>query len=379
MTKRIVLKLFFLFIIWHIGVFSLSYFADRFLPYKPSFSLIDLTLIPSGLPRSIYSFGNFDGVHYITIARDGYNHVEGIQAFFPLFPRIVLGVFHDFFGRSTELLAIGLILSNLFFFGFLCLLFTFIQEKFNPKTAWGAVITVLIFPTSFFFGALYTESLFMLLVIGSFYAAHRKKWRLAGVLAAFASCTRVVGIFLVPALLIELWSHKEQRSAKNVLAILIGCAGLLAYMAYLWTSFGDPLLFAHVQSGFGAGRSTTIVLYPQVLWRSLKILLTSPRNIAYVTYIQEFAAGTLGLILLLLAYKRVPKSWTVFALLCFFFPPLTGTFSSMSRYLLVCFPIYILGGWLYAKYPKAIYLLWAISFFLLCVNTILFIQGYWVA
>jgi hypothetical protein len=379
MTKRIVFKLLSLFFIWRVGLFVLSYFADRFLLYKPSFSLINLTLIPSGLPRWLYSFGNFDGVHYITIARDGYSHVAGIQAFFPLFPRIILGFFHDVLGMSTELLGIGLILSNLFFFAFLLLFFQLVLEKFNTKVAWGTIITLLLFPTSFFFGALYTESLFMLLVIGSFYAAHKKKWLFAGILAALASSTRVVGFFLVPALLLELWSQKEHLDRKNIVFVLIGSLGLAGYMWYLHTSFGDPLLFAHVQAGFGAGRSTSIVLYPQVVWRALKILLTSPRNIAYITYAQEFVAGTLGLLAILFAHRYVKRSWILFALLCFFFPPLSGTFSSMSRYLLVCFPIFILFGKLYEKNQKILLLFWLVSLALLIVNTLLFIQGYWVA
>ena len=68
-----------------------------------------------------------------------------------------------------------------------------------------AVIYLSIFPGSHFFSVLMSESLFLLLCVGSSLAARKHRWLLAGICAALASATRAPGIALLPALAVELW------------------------------------------------------------------------------------------------------------------------------------------------------------------------------
>jgi len=49
------------------------------------------------------------------------------------------------------------------------------------------------FPFAYFFGALYTESLFLLLALLAFYAIERQKWGLAACMAFVAGATRPTG------------------------------------------------------------------------------------------------------------------------------------------------------------------------------------------
>ena len=66
----------------------------------------------------------------------------------------------------------------------------------------------------------------------------------------------------------------------------------------------------------------------------------------------------------------------VFSWGAFLLPTFTGSFSSMPRYVMVCLPIYFL----LAQLPKKWWLASiSVMTFLLIVNTILFIQGYWIA
>jgi hypothetical protein len=151
-------------------------------------------------------------------------------------------------------------------------------------------------------------------------------------------------------------------------------------MSFLVHEFHDPLYFAHVQSAFGGGREEKIIFYPQVVWRGLKILLTSrPFDWRYFTYIQEFCAGVGGLLLLLISTKFVRASYVFFAFFAFFLPTTTGTFSSMPRYLLVCFPIFLFFTYFIQKSPLRMVLWLSLSIIFLVINTLLFIQGYWVA
>lgn len=165
-----------------------------------------------------------------------------------------------------------------------------------------------------------------------------------------------------------------------MLCVLVGSLGLIGYMAYLAKTFGDPLYFLHVQSEFGAGRTEGFVSYPQVLWRSIKILLTAePWTLRYYTYVLEFLAGFIGLIGLLVASMKVRLSYIIFALGAFFTPTFTGTFSSMPRYILVCFPLYFILMNLLVDRPRLRTIILGVFSISLVVNTVMFIQGYWLS
>jgi Gpi18-like mannosyltransferase len=250
------------------------------------------------------------------------------------------------------------------------------------------VLALLLFPTSFFLGALYTEALFLLLVVGSFWFARKKHWLLAGLLAGIASGTRVMGVFLWPALILELWWQTKpanliifiKSNLKTIGQLSLSLVGIISYMLYLWLTFADPISFLNVQSEFGAGRQESLVLFPQVLWRYTKILWTIKLfDWKYYSYVQDLVLSLTALSGLLVFFKKIRPSYLLFALLAFFLPPLTGTLSSMPRYLLVCFPIFILLGQVCAEQRVWRVLLLTSSTILLIINTILFIQGYWVA
>lgn len=376
--RKLLKGLVLIFLIWRGILLLVSLLADGFLKYAPSFPYADSLLATLSLPRFLYSWANFDGVHYITIAKEGYTHVRFIQAFFPLLPMILKPIFMIFGAYA--------LFFSLFLIGCFALLatmtwFLFMRHFFGDKTARLSLIILLLFPTSLFLGALYTEGVFLILVLGTFLASSQKRWGLATLLVLLASATRIVGIFLVPALLLELYltTKNSKFPWKTALLISTGSLGLIAYMIYLKLAVNDPLAFFHAQAGFGAGRQTNLVIYPQVVFRSLKILLTNSFNLKYLAYLQEFLAGTLGLIGIILGAKYSRPSWMLFALCAFFLPTLTGTFSSMSRYLLVCFPLFIFLT-KYLETRPITRLIWIIvSGFLLVLNTLLFIQGYWVA
>jgi hypothetical protein len=397
--RRHLLYLSFFFASWRILLFVIGLLSPLVLHYQPSFPYFDSLLPSFGFPQWIYSWANFDGVHYLTIAQKGYIGTGLIQAFFPLYPYVLLHTLH-LISMNFNLLFIGLMLSNLFAYSFIIFWFYWMYQKKGARFAWVSCCVLLLFPTSFFLGALYTESLFMLLVVVTFWAAEQKKWWLAGLCAAAASATRVVGVFLVPAVLIELWMsycatpsvlklksplfQKVQlfvkSSWRSILLVCVGMTGILGYMAYLYYHFHDPLYFFHVQAAFGTGRQQSFVLYPQVVVRYIRILTTYQAwDWSLFAYFQEFLAGVFGFLGLLAAFKYTKLSYTFFGLMAFLVPTLTGTFSSLPRYLLVCFPLYLLLTRFIQK-NRLLGVIWlSLSALFLIINTILFIQGYWVA
>lgn len=343
------------------------------IPFKPSFPYAETVLEKFGTPL-LWSWANFDGVHYLMLAEKGY--AFGLtQAFFPLYFLIIrLGSF-----VVHHPLLIGLVISHLAFTGVLFLFYKLTRLEFSESESRKTLISLVLFPTGFFFLSLYTESVFLLLLLGSFYFARKKEWLASGLIGALASATRIVGIFLIPALFYQWWVD-GRKNIKQLIGAILPLLGLLAYMIYLWQKFQDPLLFAHVQEGFGAGRSTDkfILLY-QVFWRYLKMIFTvDASNPIYFTIWLEFLASLLFLSLLAWGwYKGMRRSYLIFSILAYLLPTLTGTLSSMPRYVLVLFPAFMVLGTIK---NRVIFWAWILlSVLLLLISTAFFTRGYWLA
>src|SRR5258708_2166621 len=194
-----------------------EYSADRILPYRPSFAFASQAFANIDLPRWMYSGANFDGIHYLIIAQEGYKSVKYVQAFFPVFPIFFVRPFFQLFESDTVSLFFVLNAVKICFVLFLISFFYLVRKQMGSRVAWFTILTILVFPTSIFFGALYTESLFMLLCTLVFLSAEHKRWWFAALFALIASATRVVGIALIPALIVELWVEYN----KNPLPITV--------------------------------------------------------------------------------------------------------------------------------------------------------------
>ena len=284
----------------------------------------------------------------------------------------------------------GLIISNLSLLGCLYFGYKLANHYFNERTANHWLLLLLTFPTSFFLGAIYTESLFLLLILASWWYHSQQKNLISGLLIGLSSGVRLVGLMMILAVCLE-WLNKNKFKAKDFwqkikkyksqcLAAAIGLVPLLIFISFLWNEFDDPLYFFHVQTEFGAGRQETIILWPQVAYRYIKILLTArPINWKYFSYVQDLVFSIGAAVGLYAARKQIKLSWLIFSILAYLLPTLTGSFSSMPRYILVIFPIWL---WLAHKLSKpsrwrlCYYL---VSVILLMINTILFTQGYWVS
>lgn len=322
---------------------------------------------------------NFDGKFYIAISQYWYRGLD--QAFFPLYPvfiRFVNLLFETQPAVSGLIVSVSALFIGMFFFQKL------VEIDYKKKITYWSLLFLLFFPTAFFLGAVYTESLFLSLVFISFYFIRKRQIILASIFALLATATRIVGIFLLPVFIYELYLQKKPEKAnlklKQYLPLLAIPAGLLSYMGYLWYRYSDPLLFIHIQPAFGAGRSGgEIVLLPQVLYRYLKILFSvSWDNLTFfVSALELFMLITLSVILFFAYKKGIRKSYILFSFIALYFPTLSGTLSSLPRYALVCFAVYIfLGG---MKNTTLKFILLCFGAFLEAVLAILFLRGYFIS
>ncbi|MHB1391137.1 MAG: mannosyltransferase family protein [Thermoleophilia bacterium] len=317
---------------------------------------------------------HWDANWYMSIAADGYHWLPGDQsnvAFFPLYPLVVraLGLL-----MGDNFLLAGMALSSLFLCGGMLFMYRLIRDDFGADIAGRAVFLMVIFPTAVFFTTMYSESLFLLTSIAAFYYARRNRWVLAGCWGLLAAMTRVSGLWLLLPLAWELLSQKgfsPRKLAPGAVSLLLLPGGLGLYMLFLYLKFDRPFAFAETQvTGWGHELATP--------WAAVS------RDLGYLTQngeywvIYELLASAFLVVCLLLGLRRLRGSYNIYILVSLLGPVLSGTTRSMSRYLLVVFPVFILMAQL-TKKPVARYAVYAVSLVLLAVATGAFATGRWVA
>lgn len=136
----------------------------------------------------------WDGLWYRLIAIIGYSKPIANAAFWPAYPWAMRGL-GDITGMSYD--TAGWIIANVCFFVALILLYRLVSLDFDPAIGKATLWAIALFPTSLFFSAVYTESPFLMFIVGGLLAARLRQWWLAGVLGALAAATRSYGVFLI--------------------------------------------------------------------------------------------------------------------------------------------------------------------------------------
>jgi hypothetical protein len=141
----------------------------------------------------------WDTLAYMEVSILGYTSQGSSIAFLPLYPLLMRFV-APLVGNNH--LASALLISSVCFIATLILLYELVLDVFkDAKLAFLTVLAFLVFPTSFFMLAGYTESLFLAIVLGFWLAARRRRWGLSALLAGLATLTRLQGLVLSPTLL----------------------------------------------------------------------------------------------------------------------------------------------------------------------------------
>ena len=187
-------------------------------------------------------WARWDSDWFLRIAEDGYSWPSSTPAFFPLYPLLVAGLGtglrrprrarrrgHLARGRGRRVRAA------------LPPDATCVSER---TTARRTVLFLAVAPTSLFFGAVYSESLFLLLAVATFLLAERGRFWQAGAAAGLALLTRSAGVALLPALVVLAW-----RAPNRLRACGVALAPLLfaLYPLVLAIWIDRPLAFLDAQ------------------------------------------------------------------------------------------------------------------------------------
>jgi hypothetical protein len=331
---------------------------------------------PLYVPHLINTFSGFfhyifdiwarwDSVWYLQIAERGYSAYDNSTAFFPLYPLLIAVIKPLFWGNGV---LAGIFISLVACLAAFYLLFRLVELDYGSDVARKAVFFLAIFPTSFFFQTIYTESLFLAFTIGCLLAARRKEYVLAGIAGALATLTRSAGLLLLIPLLIIYMQDRHWRWREigwDILHLLLVPVGLLLWMIYLGIRFGDPWLFTEAQSfwlrefikpwqggpikglweGFKAaarGVQTFADTPDDLFWPVIDL---DSRMWAAYDVINFIFAGTF-LALCVAAFKRLPLAYAAYALAVLLLPlsyaSSTVPLFSMPRFVITAFPIFIL-------------------------------------
>ena len=108
--------------------------------------------------------------------------------------------------------------------------------------------------------------------------------------------------------------------------------------------------------------------------------ITVPWNTpTFYTLIIEFIIGIGFAFLSILAWKKLGSALGLYTLANYLLPTLTGSFSSVPRYVLILFPAFIVLAMYMSKYRWLKIIYFTISPLLLLSNIIYFTRGWWIA
>lgn len=392
MSKKAIVLTFFT---WRFLLFIPLIFSPILLRYHSGYEYTNIWyFVKSYFPVNsslLYPWANFDGVHYLAIAGEGYTNNARFFPFYPVVIHTVTSFFGNFIPFSAPYFIVALILSSLFFLMALFVLYKLLLLDVSKKIATTAIIFLILFPTSFFFVSIYSESLFLLLTVLSFYFARKKKWWLASIFAALSSLTRVVGIATIFAVITEFIIEEKIfqkfkskgisiRLITKLIPLFILPTGFLAYGIYNLFRWNDFLHFWKAQGDLANGRSvTSIIFFPQTIYRYLKILFTVPiRQYEWSTAFLELVSFIFAAILIYLMWKkRMRLSYLIYSIVGLSVPALSGTFTGLPRYVIILFPLFIVSASIKSSLIKIIYIVLCVI--LLPLLLILFSRGYFIA
>ena len=314
-------------------------------------------------------FYQWDSKYYIEIAKNWYGGQgasPNLLAFFPLYPILIRlsTVNFDFINLSA------LFVSNASSVIAAIYLFKLVKLDYDDNAAVKAVLYLCVFPTAFFLSVMYTEGLFLALAIASFYYARKANWAAAGLLGLLSALTRMGGLVLLPALLVEYFHQRNwklQAINKNVIWIFLPIVGFAAYLGINYQVTGNFFAFVGLQQAYWHQGINPVMGLQQALQNSM----TAPFPLNLHADAQLIFAG-LGLAAVAAGFKyRLRPSLNVYMVATWLLAISTSYWNSVPRYVLTLFPMFILIG-LSPRSKRSDYLLPVLSFIVMCAFAVLF-------
>lgn len=283
----------------------------------------------------------WDSAWYVDIATRGYSAdphgAAGTRnAFFPLFPALV-----RWCGALTGLTPAEAGLVVAFFTGLAAtvLVWALARQLAGQSTADRTAALFAFFPGSFVLSMVYSEGLLVALAAGALLALGRRRWLLAGVLAAATTATRpngaAIGVACAWAALVAL---RERREWRALSAPVLAPLGILGFFAFLAVRTGDPLAWFTAQR-----EAWSEHIDPLAQLHSFALVLDSPSAPvgSLNTLLPVLGTGVLVVALVLLLLWRPSGAVIAYTLTASAIVLVSASIGARPRILLAAFPLVV--------------------------------------
>lgn len=354
----------------------LYFLGSRILIFAVAF--VHFNTFPSS--NALDVFYHWDSNWYLSIMQNGYSLPDSFHksdtAFFPLYP--LLGkTWSIFLGPRWALF----LAANVCFLFFALFFYRLTRKLFGQQVAEQTILCFVFFPLSFVFSLPYAESLFIFLVICTFWLLGKKRWLPAALVGFLIMLTRLQGLAIVPAFILALRQKKLLTFFKALIFPAICLLGLGCFFVYLFLRFGDFFAVFHAQQAWDHHLTTPLGFF----LRHFFFLLSTPKQ-HYLFGLGLFDIGVFLFFpyLLFRAYRLLPSYQFGYclAIVLLAFSRIGGDSwayptEATGRYLLMAFPLFIpLARLLSTPRRLLFYLGLAIPF--LIVHSWNFFSGKWV-
>ncbi|HXW05710.1 MAG TPA: mannosyltransferase family protein [Vicinamibacterales bacterium] len=298
----------------------------------------------------------FDANWYAGIAAEGYDWQATFKrqqnvAFFPAYPMLVRavaplsGAGDPDLPRERRILRLawcGLVISLA---SFLCAAWLFGRlagDVLGAERGRDAVVLLASYPFAVFYSAAYTESLFLLVSLGAWYAMRREQLATAAVCGALAGLTRPNGFLLaVPLLLTAVGVRGADgdrapaaRRAMRLAAAAMPVAGMLLFTFYLFQRTGVWFAWARMHGAWGRVFTGDAPL-PSLSAGLLQVATARPYDLLNALGV-VFALGLIWPV-----WRRLGPAWAAFVIANLVPPLLAGGVLSLGRVSSTLFPLFL--------------------------------------
>jgi hypothetical protein len=303
------------------------------------------------------AFARYDSGWYQQIAASGYEYRGSGRnnvAFFPAYPLMMRAIGGVLGGRQQDYYLAGILISWVSFAAAMALLYRLARLDLPDAAALRAVAYCSVFPAAFFFGMVYSESVYLLAVVATAYALRTQQFLLAAAAGAILTATRVTAVMAVPGLALVAWHAAggvvSQR--RKAMAAIAACfIGVTAFSLFNWSISGSPLTWYESITFWGYHPGARFPF--AALWSLIDAVATRPY--AFLTTermapydVVNAGAAIVALSLVPLIWRRFNAGYALIVVAALILPLSSGQFEGLARYVSVQFPVALvlasLGG-----------------------------------
>ena len=297
----------------------------------------------------------WDSGWYKLIAEQGYTYTPGQQspvAFFPLYPLAIRAAL----ALGVPIYQAGILITLLCGPLAVVLFAAWARTRVDERTALQAGMLLALYPFTFYlYGVMYSDALFVLLVVSAFLLLEKGHLLPAVLVAAISTAARPVAPAVVVGLLVRRLEWKRARGERwtpwDFLPVF-SALGFVAYLLFLEQSFGNPFAFVETQGSPGWEQAPGPATWLKFYWFRVNFDPTVSWDIK-ARLITHAALTLTGLALVIPTFKRLGWGYAAFTLAIVGMPALsTKDFMGMARYLISAFPLFLTVALLLRERPR---------------------------